>query len=268
MTAFRRQVAEFTGVPEERLERLDGGELSEVLLLHYPDGRKAVAKGGMVAIEAAMLRALAQAGVPAPIVEGEYDGVLLLSHVENDGIFSPRAWADLGRQLARLHSTAGERYGWPVDFGIKSVEISNRESDDWPRFWAEERLLAMAALLDRPWRERVDRAIPEVLRLLPDAPRPALLHGDLWIGNILVHGGEVAAFIDPICHYGDPEVDLAMLTLFETPPPEFWESYGALEEGADERRPAYQLFYALLHMRLHGTPRLALTDRLLESLGA
>lgn len=254
-------------MPEDRFERLAGGDLSEALLLHYPDGKKSVAKRGMVAVEAAMLRSIAEAGVPTPIVEGEYEGVLLLDYIENDGVFSRRAWGDLGLQLRRLHETTGEFYGWPVDFAAGSVEISNRQGRGWPDFWIEERLIAMAALLDRPWRERVAKAIEPARSLLPSSPRPSLLHGDLWIGNILVKDGAVVALIDPVCYFGDREVDLAMLTLFEEPPPEFWASYGPLDPGVDERRPVYQLFVALLHMRLHGSPNFAIADRLLSALG-
>ena len=41
-----QRVAELTGVGEERLERLAGGELSEVLLVPRPDGARSVAKAG------------------------------------------------------------------------------------------------------------------------------------------------------------------------------------------------------------------------------
>jgi hypothetical protein len=94
MTAFSRKVADLIGVQEERLERLAGGDLSEVLLLRRPDGRCTVAKGGpAVGTEAAMLRSILGAGVPAPMVEGEHQGVLLLEYVANDGIVSPKAWS-------------------------------------------------------------------------------------------------------------------------------------------------------------------------------
>jgi len=72
VTAFSQRVAGLTGVPEDRLRRLAGGDLSEVLLVPRDDGTALVAKGGpSLATEAAMLRALAAAGVPAPAVEGE-----------------------------------------------------------------------------------------------------------------------------------------------------------------------------------------------------
>src|SRR5436305_13846636 len=103
-----------------------------------------------------MLRALAAAGVPAPAVEAEHEGVLLLAHVENDGLFSPHAWRDVGAALRKLHGRTAETYGWPVDYALGTVALDNRESRDWPHFWGEQRLSAAARLRRRPWREGVD----------------------------------------------------------------------------------------------------------------
>ena len=268
MTAFSQRVAGLTGIAEDRLQRLAGGDLSEVLLVPRNDGAPLVAKGGSaLATEAAMLRALAAAGVPAPAVEAEHEGVLLIAHVENDGLFSPHAWADIGARLRALHGRTAEGYGWPVDHVLGTVALDNRESRDWPAFWGEQRLVAAAGLLDRPWRERVDRLAARLHDLLPTAPPASFLHGDLWTGNILVEDGRLAALIDPACYYGHAEVDLAMLTLFDTPPDAFWDAYGALEDGAEERRTLYQLFPALVHMRLFGAAYASMVDRLLATAG-
>jgi fructosamine-3-kinase len=268
VSAFSVRVAALTGVAEERLEPLASESLSEVLLVRRPNGTLTVAKSGpAVAVEAAMLRTLAGAGAPVPAVEAEHEGALLLEHVESDGLFSPRAWADIGRQLRSLHERSGETYGWPVDYQLGTVKLDNRESRDWPRFWGEQRLIATASILDRPWRDRVDRLAASLGELIPREPRPALLHGDLWTGNMLVREGELAAFIDPACYYGDCEVDLAMLDLFAAPPEDFVEAYGALEPGWQERRPVYQLFPALAHVRLWGQAYHGMVDRLLTSLG-
>jgi len=268
MSAFSQRVAELTGAEEETMERLAGGDVSGALLVTRPDGGKVVAKGGMTAIEAMMLRSLAEAGVPVPPIEGEYDGVLLLGFVENDELFSPRAWADLGETLRRLHLCRGEDYGWPMDFAAGSVLIPNRPSRDWGQFWAEERLVAPAGLLDRPWRERVAKAAEIARDRLPSSPAPTLLHGDMWRGNVLVADGRVAALIDPICYFGHAEADLAMLSLFDAPPEEFWEAYGPLDPDAEARRPLYELFHAIVHMRLYGPRYGPMLDRLLAEVGA
>ena len=258
-----------TGVDADRLQRLYGGDLSEVLLVPRPDAGPAVAKGGPAAgTEAQMLRALAEAGVPVPAVEAEYGDVLLIEHVEADEAFTPRAWADVGARVRAMHAHLGESYGWPVDYAFGSVRLDNRPGDDWPRFWGEQRLVETAALLDRPWRERVEKLAGRIGELLPARPPAALLHGDLWAGNMLVKDGRLAALIDPACYYGDAEVDLAMICLFGRPDASFWDAYGPLEPGWRERRTVYQLFPALVHLRLFGASYGALADRLLSEIGA
>ena len=264
MTAFARRVAALSAVAGDRLERLAGGDLSEVLLVRRDDGRAVVAKGGpMTGVEAAMLRRLAELGLPVPAVEGEHDGVLLLDFVPNDGVLSPRAWADIGAAVARLHGHRGQSYGWPSDYSLGTVQLDNRERGDWPGFWGEQRLASAAGLLDRPWRERVERLAHRLGDRLPVTPPAALLHGDLWSGNLLVADGRLAAFVDPACYHGHGEVDLAMLTLFDKPPDTFWQGYGPLESGWRDRRPVYQLFPALVHLRLFGAGYAGLVDRLL-----
>jgi fructosamine-3-kinase len=267
MTSFAERAAAAAHVQPERLERLSGGDLSEVLLVRRPDGRLSVAKGGAaVATEAAMLRALAGAEVPVPMVEGELDGVLLLEHIPNDAVFSERAWASIGETLRRLHGRTGDAYGWPVDYRLGSVALENRERSDWAGFWGEQRLAATAAILDRPWRERVAALLPRLPAILPASPPASLLHGDLWTGNILVRDGALAALIDPACYHGHAEVDLAMLSLFDEPSGSFWEAYGPLDPYWQERRAAYQLFPALVHLRLFGASYSAMVDRLLGAL--
>jgi fructosamine-3-kinase len=210
-----------------------------------------------------MLRMLAGAGIPVPAVEAEHDGVLLLEYIEHDGLFSPAAWRSIGETLRRLHGLRGETYGWNVDYRLGTVELDNRASTDWPTFWGEQRLLSVVQVLDRPWRERIEGLARRLPDLLPPDPPPALLHGDLWSGNILVSKSRLAALVDPACYHGHCEADLAMLALFAEPPEEFWESYGKPDPGAAERLPVYQLFPALVHLRLFGQGYAALVDRLL-----
>lgn len=269
MSGLAAKVARLTGLPESRFRRLAGGDLSEVLHLSRPEGDLVAKSGPAIAVEAAMLRTLASSGVPVPQVEAEYGDVLLLEYVPNDGVFSARSWSGIGRALAQLHARqGGEKYGWPVNYRLGTVELENGPADDWPTFWAERRILPTAAILDRPWRSRVERVAGRLHDLIPAQPVAALLHGDLWSGNILVRDGKLAALIDPACYHGDPEVDLAMLTLFATPPESFRQSYGDLAPGWEERRIVYQLFPALVHLRLFGATYQPMVDRLLIALGS
>src|SRR3546814_7827755 len=94
-----------------------------------------------------MLRTLAAAGVPTPLVEGEHEGVLLLQHIDNDGVFSPLAWADIGAATRELHAVTGESYGWSVDYALGSVALDNRQRSDWPGFRSEEHTSELQSLM-------------------------------------------------------------------------------------------------------------------------
>jgi fructosamine-3-kinase len=84
----------------------------------------------------------------------------------------------------------------------------------------------------------------------------------------MARGARVSGLIDPACFHGHAEADFAMLALFASPPSAFWESYGAVEAGLAERRPVYQLWPALVHLRLVGARYRGLVERLLAKLGA
>jgi len=105
-------------------------------------------------------------------------------------------------------------------------------------------------------------------------PRPALLHGDLWSGNVdYTEAGEPVIF-DPASYYGDREADLAMTELFGGFPRPFYEAYrhaAPLDPGYGVRRDLYNLYHVLNHLNLFGSGYLgqarALVDRLLAELG-
>ena len=122
-------------------EAIHGGDLSEIQWIALADGRKAIVKNGPApTTEAAMLRAIAASGAPAPAVLAVSDEALVIELLPTGGSLS-KAWASLGLVLARLHATSGARYGWPRDYAFGPVAIANGWTEDWPYFWAERRLL-------------------------------------------------------------------------------------------------------------------------------
>ena len=263
MTPLAGAAAGLLGVAVTGAERLHGGDLSDVLRLHLADGRTAVAKSGPLARgEAEMLRAIAAAGAPAPEVLAAGDGVLVLEDLGRDE--GPgAAWADLGAALRRLHGSLGTGYGWPADHALGPVAIPNAPAPDWPAFWAERRLLPNCRHIAPDLARRVEALARRLPELLPADPPPSLLHGDLWSGNVMARGGRVTGLIDPACCFGDAEVDLAMLSLFGRPGPAFRRAYGATRPGAETRRPIYQLWPALVHLRLFGAGYRGLVERCL-----
>jgi fructosamine-3-kinase len=247
--------------------RVHGGCLSEITHITLTDGAEAIVKtGAQVHIEAAMLKAIAASGAPAPEVLALGDRLLVMEAVRADGGLGA-AWASLGAALAKLHAAKGRDCGWVDDYAFGSVAIPNSWMKSWPAFWAERRLLPSCAHVAPAIARRIESLAADLANRLPEMPAPSLLHGDLWGGNILASGARVTALIDPACYYGHGEVDIAMLTLFDHPSPEFYKAYGRLAPGHEERCAIYQLWPALVHLRLFGGGYLGMVERLLSRAG-
>ncbi len=256
------RIAALLGEAVAALAPLHGSDLSEVSEVTLASGRRVVAKRGpMAAAEARMLRAIARTGCPAPRVIATDETVFVMEYLEEG---ARPEWGAVGTGLRKLHAATGAQYGWPEDYAFGPVAIPNAPADDWPAFWAERRLLAAPDALPGDIRTRVERLAARLAGLLPQRPRPALLHGDLWGGNVL-HGAGTAWLIDPACYYGDPEVDLAMLHLFGRPGAGFADAYGPLPAGWQGRRPVYQLWPALVHLRLFGPGYRGMVEGLLTA---
>lgn len=264
--SLRTQVEAALGRGVARMVPLHGGDLSDVVRADLEGGEQVVAKAGtMVDREARMLREMQAAGVPAPEVLYAGPDLIVLEYLEETPP-GPESWRALGAALALAHRSEGECYGWAEDYAFGPVEIRNGFNDAWPAFWAENRLRPFLGAVPGETSARLEALCARVTELLPERPRPALLHGDIWTGNALFSGNS-AYLIDPACYRGDAEVDLAMLHLFGQPPAEFLEGYGTLRDGHESRQPIYQLFPALVHLRLFGAGYHGLVSRLLDRAG-
>ena len=267
MKALAETAAGLLGGTLRSTSAVHGGCLSQIVLITLNDGREAIVKGGGAPhIEAAMLRAIVAVGAPAPEVFADGDGVLVIEAMPADGGLST-AWESLGSALAKLHATKGSVCGWPDDYAFGSVAIENGRMKSWPGFWAERRLLPNCSHVSSALARRIETLAADLPNRLPEMSAPSLLHGDLWGGNILASGNKVTAFIDPACYYGDGEVDIAMLNLFDGPGPAFYEAYGPLEPGWKKRLIIYQLWPALVHVRLFGSGYRPMVERLLTGAG-
>jgi len=266
------QGARLLGATLHRQSVVGGGSLSDVVEIELSDGQTAIVKGGPApAIEAKMLDAIRATGAPVPAVLAKDDAVLVLERLPTRGQIDD-AWHDLGAVLAQLHGAAPEseahdrphRYGWQTDYGFGKVGIANAWTDNWPAFWAERRLANQTPHLPKDIASRVERLAGQLADYLPAKPPPALLHGDLWGGNILVADGRISGLIDPACYYGDREVDFAMLQLFNRPGRQLFAVCDSLEPGHEARLPIYQLWPALVHFRLFGSGYREMVERMLS----
>jgi fructosamine-3-kinase len=192
--------------------------------------------------------------VNVPRVLGVSDQLLALEWIEA-GRLTESGAEDLGRGLAKLHAAGAKHFGGPKPLRIGSLEIPNNPSDDWPSFYAENRLLALLAAVNGRAREAVERVAKRIETLVPEGEKPARLHGDLWGGNVLSDTRGEPWLIDPIAYGGHREVDLAMLRLFGSPSSRILDAYteaAPLADGHEERVGLWQLFPLLVHAALFG----------------
>lgn len=132
---------------------------------------------------------------------------------------------ELGRLVARLHTVTGTGFGYPAEpFGPLSAS------------WREAFTAMTDAVLDDAERYQAPLPVPpaRVRELfaaaagaLDDVVRPALVHFDLWDGNLLLDGEAGARTLSGVIDgermfWGDPVADFVSLALL-----------GNLEEDAD-----------------------------------
>jgi fructosamine-3-kinase len=156
----------------------------------------------------------------------------------------------LARTLASLHSARWRQWGGGSSW-IGACPVHASEAESAAGFYGRRLLeLARRCGLESP----VSSVVARLDELLP-AGGPALLHGDLWWGNVLWGRDGRAWLIDPSVHGGHPEEDIAMLALFGAVPDSFIEVYSdirALQAGWRERIPLFQLYPLLVHTVLFG----------------
>ena len=97
--------------------------------------------------------------------------------------------------------------------------------------------------------------------------RPALLHGDLWSGNVLATEHNQPALIDPAVYYGFREAELAFTRLFAGFDDRFYQAYNEafpLIDGFEERVALYNLYPLLVHVNLFGAGYVSGVERILK----
>lgn len=209
------------------------------MCIHFSDGRKSdvvlkvspysstkvlTIEKRIMHTEIAMYRMLHEKKIPAPVVlacdfsrddmDCDYFFMTKLTGKSWNKVMlakedSARLKEDLGRYLAQLHKSKGERF-W--DHKEKSaLQFST---------WREAFCFQMESLLSDakqghiplPFRQ-IEKALAPHLHLLDEIKTPSLVYSDLWAGNIFLTDAsgryEIEGFIDPErSFWGDPFVDL------------------------------------------------------------
>lgn len=215
-----------------------------------------------------LLRATGTVRVPEVWAQGgtEAEAFLVMELVEQRPA-SAASWEAMGRSLAALHRQEGTVFGLrdaatgeAIHNFIGPLVQRNEPAAEWSPFFIGQRLEPQLKLardrkrVDAGILLRFERLYHRMDKLMPAEP-PALLHGDLWHGNVLHAAGGEAVFIDPAVYHGHREMDLAMSLLFGGFDPLFYHTYEQhhpLEQHWRERADLYNLYARLVHLNLFG----------------
>jgi fructosamine-3-kinase len=264
------------------LRKLPGGDINQAALISS-GGRNYFLKYhphasmDMFAAEAQALKDISELGcirVPAPIVFGKDGNTswLLLEHLE---LTSTGPAAQLGEQLAALHSVDFNHYGWTRDNYIGTTPQCNTVTASWSQFWRECRLqpqfaMAYAGGFGRRLSDNAEKLLESMDQLMDGhQPCASLLHGDLWAGNKAFTRRGQAVIFDPASYHGDRETDIAMTELFGGFETDFYSAYRAhspLPDGYQLRRDLYNLYHMLNHLNLFGEAYLSRCENMIGGL--
>jgi aminoglycoside phosphotransferase (APT) family kinase protein len=208
------RLAGLVGAPVGELSRMVGGA-SRQTWSFTAGGRPLVARcdppgaprHGLMAREAALLRAARRAGVPVPEVVAATDDLLVMERLYGETI---------ARKILRDEEYAAARRLLTGQCAAALARLHTKvAADDVPDLPAVANPLAAA-------REQLD-ALGEphpaielgLLRLARSRPAPAgraVVHGDFRLGNLMVDAGGLRGALDwELAHLGDPAEDLGWL---------------------------------------------------------
>ena len=231
--------------------------------------------GAMFKIEAeglALLRENSSFTIPQVIsINNESNRAFLIMDYIESSSRNRNYWENLGGSLAELHKQTNLSFGLIHDNYIGSLPQQNKFADDWSSFFIERRILPMVklavnnGLVTNAFVAKIELALIEIVELMPKDP-PALVHGDLWSGNLMVDSSGQPCLIDPAVYYGHREMDIAFSHLFGGFEQRFYEVYQdvyPLEPGFDSRIDIYNLYPLLVHLNLFGRSYLGQIEHIL-----
>jgi protein-ribulosamine 3-kinase len=231
---------------------------------------------GMFESEARSLQVLRDTGVmsiPEVINHGKIvDKEYLMMEFLTTSFKQTNYWQDFGQKLARLHKHTNPQFGLDFNNYIGALRQSNEWMDDGVQFFIEKRLKVQAglALYDRKISEELHAKFNLLYEKLPSLipnEKPALLHGDLWSGNVMADNQGLVGLVDPACYYGLREAELAFTTMFGGFDTSFYEAYhevNNIENGFGDRIPLYNLYPLMVHVNLFGGGYLDAVEKILK----
>jgi len=265
------------------IDYLTQGQIGAVHTLQTPTQKyllKTSASSDRLLKEAKMLEDIFKYEIRVPKVFDVSQRHLLMEYIESVPLSRQIQEKEAAKILAQLHGVTNESrmYGYWYDTTIGPFEQKNEQTQyNWSLFLGQMRIMPMAricydkGLLPKGLLERLDRLCRDIYRRIDMSKiAPSLLHGDLWSGNILFNMNG-AVLIDPALYFGDREMELAFIVMFDTFGETFFDAYTKVhplsEDFYDVKVPLYQIYPFLVHTALYGSAYVGGLEQRLEMLG-
>ena len=259
-----------------------GGQIGDIYKVHTVDESyilKTSQPSDKLTIEANMLEDLNSYAIAVPKVYDVTETYLLLEYIEESKLSNYTREIDAAKVLTALHSVTNESrmYGYYYDTSIASFSQKNEQTQyNWTLFLGQMRIMSMAKIcydkgaISKQILERLEGLCRELYRRIDmSMTTPSLLHGDLWGGNILFNKNG-AVLIDPAIYFGDREMELAFILMFNTFGETFFDSYTEMhplsEDFYETKVPLYQIYPVLVHVALYGGSYTGQLEQILKRL--
>ncbi|WED23135.1 fructosamine kinase family protein [Vibrio sp. JC009] len=282
--AISQQLSEtlmFTFQIRER-NRIEGGDISECYMISDGDQRYFVKVGDKESLpvfeaEAEGLQELRLSNtvsLPELVLVGQGKGkaFIILNYMATKPLEDSKHSFDFGVKLAHLHQWGEQKeYGFDRDNYIGATIQPNSWTKKWCHFFSEQRIGWQLQLLDEKGIRfgDISHIVKSIDKMLAHHnPKPSLIHGDLWHGNVANTAFGPVCY-DPACYWGDRECDIAMTELFDGFDPEFYQGYESvspLDFGYQQRKDIYNFYHILNHCNLFGGHYLEEAEQHLEKL--
>ncbi|TRZ19306.1 hypothetical protein HGM15179_007784 [Zosterops borbonicus] len=167
----------------------------------------------------------------------------------------------IGKGAAHSEAQFVDQFGFHTPTCCGYIPQVNEWQSDWPSFFIRHRLQAQLDLIEKDYGDREARELwsqlkPKIPEMFCDVEIvPALLHGDLWAGNVAEDDSGPIIF-DPACFYGHSEFELAIAGMFGGFSSSFFSAYHSKipkAPGFEKRNKLYQLFNYINHWNHFGT---------------
>ena len=216
-------------------------------------------------IEANMLKDINKYNISVPKVYDVSERHLLTEYISTSKQAKCTQEIEAAKILSALHLVSNESrmYGYYYDTTIGPFSQKNEQTQyNWSLFLAEMRILPMASIcydkaeISKEIVRKLEILCRDLYKRIDMATiTPSLLHGDLWSGNILFNKNS-ATLIDPAVYFGDKEMELACIILFDTFGDTFFDEYTKVHTLSPDfhtvKAPLYQIYPLLVHSALYG----------------